>query len=145
MCLEWMFCNFLLVRFKLMWNMSWVKLGEGVDSRYTWEYLEYVQNKAYTDTRKEYVGWNGVSGAVFVTHPLGCDRDRRPEVTFQKVPPSFGYFATVKVWSRCWIFTWWFVSWGEWVLIILVTQVLLIHIDWSDDRSQVQSIHTGVL
>ena len=60
-----------------------IKLGKKGDSRYTREYLEYVQNKTFTATRKEYVGWNEVSGAMFVTHPLGCDRDRRPEVTFQ--------------------------------------------------------------
>ena len=28
MCLEWMFCDWLLIRFKLMWNMGWLKLGE---------------------------------------------------------------------------------------------------------------------
>ena len=72
--------------------MSWLKLGEGVDSRYTRKYLEYVQNKTYTATRKEYVGWNGVSGAMFVMHPLGCDRDECPEVTFQEFPLPLGIF-----------------------------------------------------
>ena len=33
-----------------------IKLGKRGDSRYTREYLEYVQNKAYMATRKEYVG-----------------------------------------------------------------------------------------
>ena len=29
-------------------------------------------------------------GLLFITHPLGCDRDRRLEVTFQKFPLPLG-------------------------------------------------------
>ena len=29
-------------------------------------------------------------GLLFITHPLGCDKDRRPEVTFQKFSLPLG-------------------------------------------------------
>ena len=51
-----MFCDCILLCFKLKLKYELIKLGQKGDSRYTREYLEYVQNKTYTATRKEYVG-----------------------------------------------------------------------------------------
>ena len=146
MCLEWMFCNCLLVHFKLMWDASWLKLGEGVDSRYTREYLEYVQKLNLHGFPQGICGLNGVSGAIFHNAPVRVWQRSAPRGHFSEVPTSFGYFATVMVWSRCWIFTCWFVNLGEWVLIILVTQVLLIQIDWLDElQPSVEHTHRSLV
>ena len=67
------------------------------------------------------MGWNGVSRAIVHNAPVRMWQRSVPWGHFSEVPASFGYFSTVEVW-----YTWWFVSWGEWVLIILVTQMLLI-------------------
>ena len=69
MCLEWMFCDYILVCFKLNVKYELIKLGKG-GLRYTQEYMEYVQNKTFTATRKEYVGWNGVSSAIVHNAPI---------------------------------------------------------------------------
>ena len=71
MCLEWMFCDCLLVRFKLMWNMSWLKLGEGVDSRYTQGVLEVCPKLNHHDYPQGICGLNGVFEAIVHNAPAG--------------------------------------------------------------------------
>ena len=134
MCLEWKFCDCLLVRFKLMWNMSWLKLGEGGGGLQIYPRVLGVCPKL---NRHGYLqgicGLNRVSGAILHNAPIRVWQRSVPRGHFLEVLTSFGYFATVMVRSRCWIFTCWFANLGEWVLIILVTQVLLIQLDWSDE------------
>ena len=85
-----MFCDWLLVCFKLDVKYELIKLGNGgtpdipestwsmsktkpsrLPARNTWDEMESL-------------------GLLFVTHLLGCDRDWRPEVTFQKFPLPLG-------------------------------------------------------
>ena len=131
MCSGWMFSDCILVCFKLNVKYELIKLGKGGLQIYP--RVLRVCPKINLYGGKEYVGWNGVSGAIVRNAPIRVWQRSVPRGHFSKVPASFGYFSTVEVWSRCWIFTWWFVNWGGWVLIMLVTQVLLIQLDWSDE------------
>ena len=58
-------------------------------------------------------GLNGVFETVFIIHPLGCNRDRCLEVTVQEFPLPLGILPPFTVWSRHWIFAWWFVNLGR--------------------------------
>ena len=60
-----------------------IKLGEGTPD-IPGGYLEYVQKiTTATATMQRMCGLNGVSKTMFIIHPVGCNRDRRLEVTIQ--------------------------------------------------------------
>ena len=133
MCLEWMFCNCLLVCFKLNLRCELIKIRRRGGLQIYPRVLGVCPKLNLHSYPQGICGMNGVSGDIVHNAPIRVWQRSTLWGYFSEVPPSFGYFATVKVWSRCWIFTWWFVSLGEWFLIILVTQILLIQLDWSDE------------
>ena len=55
-------------------------------------------------------GLNGVSGDIVHNAPIRVWQRSVPRGHFLGVPASFGYFSIVMVWSRHWIFSWWFVN-----------------------------------
>ena len=79
-----MFCDCLLVCFKLNLKYELIKLGEGgtldiLES--TWSMSKTKPSRLPTRNMWAEIEYLGL---LFVAHPLECDRDRRPEVTFQK-------------------------------------------------------------
>ena len=85
-----MFCDFLLVCFKLNVKYELIKLGKGGTPdipESTW-----IMSKTKPSQLPARNMWAEMEslGILFITHPLGCDRDRLPEVTFQKFPLPLG-------------------------------------------------------
>ena len=90
MCLEWMFCDCILVYFKLKLKYELIKLGK----RGTPDIPESTWSMSKTKPLRLPVRnmWAEMEslGLLFIMHPLGCDRYRCPEVTFQKFPLPLG-------------------------------------------------------
>ena len=84
MCLEWMFCNCLLVCFKLNLRYELIKISRRGGLHIYLRVLGVCPKINLHGYRKEYVGWMESLGLLFIMYPLGCDRDWHPEVTFQK-------------------------------------------------------------
>ena len=133
MCYKWMFCDCLLVRFKLNLRCELIIIRWRGGLQIYQRVLGVCPKLNLHGYPQGICGMNGVSRAIVHNTPIRVWQRSAPRGHFSEVPTSFGYFSTIMVWSRCWIFTWWFVNLGEWVLIILVTQVILIQLDWSDE------------
>ena len=120
MCLEWMFCDCILVRFKLMRNMSWLKLGEGGTLDIPESIVcPKISLHGYPQGICEL---NGVSETIVHNAPEGVTKIR-PRGHFSRVPASFGYFATAYSLIEALDFCMMVVDWGRWRLIKLVTHV----------------------
>ena len=146
MYLEWMFCNCLLVRFKLNLRCELIKIRRRGGLQIYPRVLGVCPKLKLHGYPQGICGLNGVSGAIVHNAPIRVWQRSVPQGHFSKVPASFGYFSTVMVWSKCWIFTCWFVNLGEWVLVILVTQVLLIQLEWSDEpHPSVEHTHLSLV
>ena len=85
-----MFCDCLLVCFKLNVKYELIKLGKGgtLDiPESTWSMSKTKPSRIPARNM-----WSEMEslGLFFVMHPLGCDRDWRPEVTFPKFTLPLG-------------------------------------------------------
>ena len=92
---------------------KWIKLGEKGTPYIPEGYLEYVQKWTFTDTRKVFMGWNGVSKKIVHNAPIKVWQRSVPRGHFPVVPTPLGIFPPLTVCSRRWIFAWWFVNLGR--------------------------------
>ena len=85
-----MFCDCLLVCFKLNVKYELIKLDKGGTPDIPESTRSMFKTKPSCLAARNM--WDEMEslGLLFITHPLGCDRDRCPEVTFQKFPLPLG-------------------------------------------------------
>ena len=121
MCLDWMFCDCLLKHFKLMWNMSGLKLGEGrlqIYPRGTWSMSKNKPSGLRArNVWDEWSLWDYVHNTHKGVTKIGTARSLSRSSHF------LGYFATVYSLIEALDFRLMVVDWGRWKLINLVTLV----------------------
>ena len=121
MCLERMFCDCLLVCFKLIWNMSGLKLGEGGLHIYPRGTSSMLKNKpSWLPARNvwaEWILWDCVHNTPEGVTKIGALRSLSRSSHFLWV------FCHHLRFNRGIGFSHEVVNWGKWILITLVTRV----------------------
>ena len=127
-----MFCNCILVRFKLKLEYELFKLGlRGLQI--------YPRVLGVCPKQSLYGYPQGICGLKWSL--WGCVRNAPVRVWQRSAPRGHFSVGSCFLWVFCHRkglievldFHLMVVNWGRWVLIILVTQIILIQLDWSDE------------
>ena len=123
MCLEWMFCNCLLVLFKLKLRCELIKIRRGGGLQIYPRVLGVCPKLNLHGYLQGICGLNGVFGAIVHNAPIMVWQRSAPRGHFSGVSASFGYFATTYGLIEALDFCLMVVDWGRWRLSKIVTHI----------------------